>query len=112
MLLPKEWSEAWRVVDEALRDLLGRAESTPKIRLIPTLIDTGATPYGVIDRPDLKKAPKAVSLAAAVVQRSATGQSIAGGVVTSEFRGGRLIIHTVTGLAATTRYDAVFVVME
>jgi hypothetical protein len=111
-LLPKTWDEAWRVVDEALRKLEEFWTMTPRTRAVTIAIDTGATPYATYESGSLRRAPMGVLLGKAVVQRSATGQAISGGIVTWEFRGGRLLIHTVTGLAATTRYDATILLVE
>jgi hypothetical protein len=114
--MPETWELARKVLDEALRSLREVLERGFRWReqvagVVDTTIDTAALPLS-LDVPRIKVAPLAVMLLSAIEQRSQTGERISGGVVEWEWRGGRLVIHDVSGLTASTRYNATFAVME
>lgn len=115
-LLPEKYDAARKVVDESfrvLREVLdGGFRWREQVRgVVDTVIDTGVLPVQ-IDVPAVKTAPLSVLCLRAIPQRSASGQVISGAAVTWEWRSGTLLVHSVDGLAATTRYDVTLAVME
>jgi hypothetical protein len=115
-LLPETYDRARRVVDESfrvIREVLdGGWRWREQVRgVVSTVIDTGELPVQVAV-PAVVTSPTAVLLLSAVPQRSASGQVISSAAVTWEWRSGALLIHSIDGLAATTRYNAVLAVME
>lgn len=115
-LLPEKYNDARKVVDESFRSLRevldGGWRWREQVRaVIDTVIDTGALPVG-IQAPGVRK-PLAVLLLSAAEQDAANGAlTVSSASVTWEWRGGQLIIHSVAGLSANTRYNAVIAVME
>jgi len=117
--IPKETSRPLREVLEraleSIRSVLdvsqGGLRVRESIRVIDCVIDTGATPTAILKVPGLKTPPLAVLLLRATNQRTATGQSASGFGVQWEWRGA-LLIHSVDGLSASTRYDCALAVLE
>ncbi|HVK87952.1 MAG TPA: hypothetical protein VM513_27720 [Kofleriaceae bacterium] len=115
-LLPDTYDRARKVVDESLRVvrevLDGGWRWREQVRgVVSTVIDTDVLPVQVAV-PAVVTSPTAVLLLSAVPQRTATGQVISGAAVTWEWRSGALLIHSIDGLSASTRYNAVLAVME
>jgi hypothetical protein len=114
--MPETYERGRRVLDESLRVLRevldGGWRWREQVRgVIDTVIDTDVLPVAV-DVPGVKSAPLSVQLLRATVQRTTTGQVLSALPVTWEWREGRLLIHSVDGLAASTRYDATLAVTE
>ncbi len=106
---------ARKLIDDAFRSLRTVLERGFRWReqvagVVETVIDTSELPVSV-EVPNISR-PIAVLLLGAIVQRSENGHVISGGEVTWEWRGGALLIHDVSGLAVTTRYNCVLAVME
>lgn len=108
-----------RVLDRAfrsIRNVLDAAHGGVKLReqfagVVDVVIDTARYPIPVTI-PGVKAPPLGVLLLRAIVQRGGTGRAFSGNAIDWEWRGGGLLIHSVTGLAASTRYDATLAVME
>lgn len=115
--MPEKYeAPARKLLDDAFRSLRtvldGGWQWRDQVRgVVDTTIDTDALPVGIEVRGVLSR-PTSVQLLGAVEKRSTTGKVISGGSITWEWRGGVLLIHSVDALAATTRYDATFAVME
>jgi hypothetical protein len=114
-----KWSERLKRVLEAsfssIRTVLDSAQGgirmREQFRCIDTVVDMSGLPVSITVE-GLKSPPLAVLLLGAAVQRTGTGQVISGGAVTWEWRSGAVLVHAIDGLAASTRYDATFAVME
>lgn len=115
-LLPAEYADARKVVDESfrvLREVLdGGWRWREQVRgVVDTVIDTAVLPVS-IDVPGVKTSPLSVTLLRAVELRTASGQAISGSAVTWEWRNGALLVHSIDGLSASTRYAATLAVTE
>jgi hypothetical protein len=114
-----KWVERLRRVLEAsfgsIRTVLDAAQGgirmREQFRCIDTVIDMAALPVSVAVE-GLKAPPLAVLVLRATEQRSSTGYVFTGIGVQWEWRGGAVLVHAIDGLAASTRYDATFAVME
>lgn len=109
------WEKARRPVAEFMRDvqiILNRGvKLSEQVRDVVTgMIDTDAYPCYISFSGNY--APVTVMLASATKQDTTDGHKFSGGLVEWEQRGNSILIHNVSGLSASTRYDAVFVVME
>jgi hypothetical protein len=117
-----EWTEKTRrVLDacfRALRSVLdvanGGIRMREQFRCIDCVIDTGTVPYAKVSVSGLKASPLAVWMLNAQTQRGTAShnESLSSLGVRWEWRGGQILIHGVTNLTATTRYDCVIAVLE
>ncbi|UJR78930.1 hypothetical protein [Sandaracinus amylolyticus] len=114
--MPEKYERARKVVDESFRSLREVLDRGFRWReqvggVVDTVIDTDQLPV-LIDVPGVKTKPLAVFLLRAVPQRTSDGKVITSPAVQWEWRSGALLVHSVDGLAASTRYNATIAVME
>jgi hypothetical protein len=118
-LMPEEMpARSRRVLDAAFRSLRnvldvaqGGVRMREQFRCVDTVIDTGELPVSITVE-GIKSPPLSVLLLRATEQRSGSGLIVSGTGVIWEWRSGALLIHTVDGLGASTRYDVTLAVME
>lgn len=116
---PEEMRKAQDEINRGVRDVLdggygGIRVSEQFSRILETVIDTGRFPITVSNDAlkGLAAPPLGLLLLRATVQRTTSGRNLSGGTVDWEWRDGALVLHAVSGLAATTRYNATLLVME
>lgn len=115
-----DWTDKTRrVVDasfRALRSVLDAAHGgirmREQFRCIDCVLDTTSEPFARVSVPGLTRAPLGVFLLRATKQTRGDGVVISAPSVAWDWRGGQLIIASVTNLAAATRYNAVIAVLE
>ena len=112
-VMPAEWAKAREVVDAALRTvrevLDGGWRWREQTRVLACELDTGALPLTLQAVP---RRPVTVSVLSVTERRNASEQIVSGCAVLWSWRAGTLVIHSVQNLDPSTRYDAVFAVME
>lgn len=120
-VMPEEMPERSRRVLDAsfrtLRNVLDAAQGGVLLReqfagIVDVVIDTAALPVTVKVPRRMTRPPLGVRLIGATVQRTSTGRVLSGLPVEWEWRAGAVVIHSISGLAATTRYDAVIALEE
>lgn len=120
-VMPEEMPEqSRRILDASFRDIrnvLDAAQGGLRLReqfagVIDCVIDTAILPVTIAAPRRMTRPPLGVRLISATVQRTSTGRVLSGGQVDWEWRAGAVVIHSITGLAATTRYDAVIALEE
>jgi hypothetical protein len=107
--IPVDFAKARSIISDALTDLVSVLDGgwrwREQSRVIDTTIDTGALPVSVTV-PGLSSPPESAILLSAQNVAVADGRIISGGSITWEWRGGAILIHAASGLAAATRYRA------
>lgn len=107
------WAEAAPLLERILRDIRLVLNGGWRVRdqalVRDVVIDTGQLPL-VVDLPPNVHAI-GVELVSARLQGATDGRVLSGGSISWDAQGG-LRLHSLSALAATTRYDAVIAVME
>ena len=109
-LIPEKFEDARRVLDSSFRALQQILAGGVLLReqfagIVDTTLDTTLFPLPY-DIPGVRVMPTALLLLRAIPAGTSDGVAISGGVITWEWRNGRVLIHEVDSITPGVRYNA------